>query len=243
MQKCVLSSSYLRSASWNSEELLCNAILNPSILSKWQKSSMKDVVLHDMHSEKDSEYFSKAIHELNISFSEDFLAFERLWLKDEFNHYMGFRYLLGLIFEESISEVEKHSLPPDFGTLIPLLQDEFHLCLLLAYDEIVTTKLYISEYSSYDEAADPFISRWIRYVARDEAYHFGNLLKIMLTHYPHRVHEIPMFVEQLINYELSIQNYGKTFVLDRAGYRLSRSFLLQCVQPLLTFVRKHISNR
>jgi len=204
---------------------------------------MKEVILHDMHSEKDSESFSKAIHELNIGLSEDFLAFEQLWLKDELNHYTGFRSLLGLICAEPRNEVEEQARLLSFDALMPLLQDEFHLCLLLAYDEIITTTLYISEYSSYDEAADPFISQWIRYVARDEAYHFGNLLKIMLTHYSHKFHEMPTLVEQLIKHELSIQNYGKTFVLDRAGYHLSRSFLLQCVQPLLIFARKHSPNR
>jgi hypothetical protein len=203
---------------------------------------MQNLILHDMYSERHSEHFSKAIHALDIDLSEDFLAFEHLWLSDELNHYAGFRYLFGLIIGEPVdNKVEKQSYVPNFSNLFSFFQDEFHLCLLLAYDEIVTTRLYIEEYPLYDEAGDPFISRWIRYVARDEAYHFGNLLKVLLANFSHRFHEIPIVVNRLINQELSSQNYSETFVLDRAGYCLSHSFLFQCVQPLLRFARKHIS--
>jgi hypothetical protein len=181
---------------------------------------LKDLLWHEICSEYDARRFAHYFHSSKIELSTEFLRFERSWLGDEENHYRGFLNIYSTLFKvpsaklTSLVRVRRSG----FSQITHFVQDEFHLCILLAYDEIVTGNGYATDFPIYDALGDPTLSTWIRTVCREEVHHFRNAIELLRFHYASRLSEISDILAELVNHDSQLADYSGTFVLDHQHY-------------------------
>jgi len=185
----------------------------------WGWSSLRELLWHEVCSEYDARHFLAHSLRRGGSMSADFSRFKDLWLAEENNHYLGFRRLyqrLTLMSETRLDRqlmdraVSFHSM--DF------VVDEFSTCVLLAYDEMVTSRAYPLDYPIYDSFGDAALSRWIRKVCRDEVYHCCNVVAVLRRNHLERFDEIPSLIDEIADASPKSAAYGGTFALDHQGF-------------------------
>ena len=98
------------------------------------------------------------------------------------------------------------------------LEVEFIIYLILAFDEILTTKSYGSEIGLYTSFGCSSISEWFRNVTRDEAYHFKNAMEVIRKNHSEGICEIPRVIDSFIYWDLERNGYDRTFVLGHDFY-------------------------
>jgi hypothetical protein len=91
--------------------------------------------------------------------------------------------------------------------------DEFSILVALAYDKTATTKAYTADFSLYCSLGASF-HRWIMRVAKDEGYHFANVVRLLCRNYPLRQHKINRILQKLVKWDLESGTYRGTFILD-----------------------------
>ena len=116
-----------------------------------------------------------------------------------------------------------HTLVIVFMFSLPININYFFICLLIAYDEILTTKSYATDHELYLSFGHPAFFEWIKQVTRDEAYHFHNAMEVIRLRHSNRINEIPETIELMLNWDLQKNEYAGTFVLDHDWY--SEEFL------------------
>lgn len=217
-----------KSQPWNSDDLIGHI----------QKSSIKCPVpainqlqqtfWDNLCSEYDAENFCLFLEKYNVQLSPEFKAFEFVWRRDEYNHYLGFRHIYSILYGKSFEaiETELKQRYVDFNPIKSMLEDEFKICLLLAYDEIATTKSYAEDYGFYSSFGPSELLKWIKLVTRDEAYHFNNCMELIGKNFYDRIAEIPNLVDQFVEWDLNRNEYIGTFVLDHENYSIN--FLQSC---------------
>lgn len=193
-------------------------IVDELVRRTWGKSTLEELLWHEVCSEYDARHLLSFSIGSGSHMSADFARFTDLWLADENNHYVGFRYLYqkitGIKATELDHKVKNREISFDE---IPFVTDEFTTCVLLAYDEMVTAKAYPLDYAIYDLLDQKPISQWIRLVCRDEIYHCVNVINILRKNHSRRLGEIPQLIELIskISHEAP---YSGTFVLDYEGF-------------------------
>lgn len=197
----------------------------------------KDFFLHAAYTEYDAENFCRHLDALDLSFSPEFMAFEKAWRKDEHNHYLGFRKLYSVIYNESEEEIAKRieERPYDFTPIKEYFKDEFSICLIIGYDEILTTMAYSQELKMYDSFKNKSVSGWMRDVTRDESYHFHNVMEVIALNHKERINEIPGMLRNLVSRDLERHEYKSTFVLDHDWY--SEDFLNKGAMIILKYFK------
>lgn len=214
-----------KSISWDSSTFLIGLNRSDILLTEKFIQEKEEFFLHAAYTEFDAENLCRHLEKMNYDFSPEFLAFEKVWRRDEWNHYLGFRFLYSIMYnqtQEDIAEIiEKR--PSDFTSLSAFFKDEFFICLLIAFDEILTTKSYTSEYGLYKSFGHPSFLKWIKAVTRDESYHFYNAMEVIRIRHRRRIHEIPTIIDSFVSYDLNRNGYQGTFVLDHDWY--SKEFL------------------
>jgi hypothetical protein len=217
-----------KSKVWDSEKLIghldrSKIRLTPAIIHQ-----NKETFWDNLASEYDAENFCRFLQDEGFLMSLEFKAFEFVWRRDEYNHYLGFRHIYSTLYEIDKNTLTKDlkAKPINFSPIKTLLEDEFKVCLLLAYDELATTKSYAGDYAFYASFGHPNFLQWIKWVTRDEAYHFNNCMEIIGKNHYHRIGEISLLVDQFIEWDLARNEYQGTFVLDHANY--DEDFLLSC---------------
>lgn len=186
-------------------------------------------------SEYDAENFCLFLETSRLHLSREFKAFEFVWRRDEYNHYLGFKHIYSIFYEESFEAIDTNlrNRPFDFSPIKSMLEDEFKICLLLAYDEIATTKSYAADYDFYTSLGPKELLIWIKLVTRDEAYHFHNCMELIKNRFYHRIAEIPNLVDQFVKWDIARNEYIGTFVLDHDNY--SVDFLQSCAKIMKTY--------
>lgn len=204
-----------------------------------RRESIADTMWSNICAEYDAENFCKKLEELNHSFPPEFLAFERAWRRDEFNHYLGFRRLYSLAFGLDEEEIHRKVIarPINFGPISEFLQDPFMICMIVAYDELATSKGYAEEVTEYRNMGPKQLESWIKLVAKDEANHFLNCIDVIKLCFSDRITEIPTILDKLIEISLSETEYGGTFVLDHQGDEYTPEFLERCKAIFLAHFR------
>lgn len=212
----------LLSRSWDSLEMLGKLGREDITLPQSQVDQKKDFFLHAAYTEFDADNFCKHLNTLAITFSDEFKLFERVWRKDELNHYIGFRYLYSILYGSTVEEVGKiiETRKYDFSRIEPFFRDEFTICLLIAFDEILTAKGYGSEQNLYASLGSQTFSEWFKLVTMDEAYHFRNIMEVIRLKHSDRINEIPTLIERFIEWDVMRNDYSSTFVLDHDYYSL-----------------------
>jgi rubrerythrin len=110
-----------------------------------------DTILGDLYAEHDAKNFCEYLQQSGITFTPEFKKMEKSWRLDESNHYQGFCQIYSLLYHKSIEEIERKlaAYQPDFLSIQQFLQDEFSICVVLAYDELATTKAYCQDFELY----------------------------------------------------------------------------------------------
>jgi hypothetical protein len=217
-----------KSRPWSSELLIGQLTKKEVKLPEDFIDQNKSIFWDNLCSEYDAENFCNFLKREDISLTEDFKAFEYIWRRDEYNHYLGFRHIYSILYgieaDKIVSDIGKRVI--NFEPIKDLLRDEFKVCLLLAYDEIATAKSYAQDFDLYELFGHPHFDKWIRLVTRDEAYHFNNCMEVIGKNFYHRKAEIPDLVNLFLEWDCSRNEYQGTFVLDHGNY--SQEFLSKC---------------
>lgn len=226
---CYPSTSFVpKSVPWNSAALIGHLDRSKIVLPDSVLASHNDTLWDAMCAEYDAENFCNYLKTEGFNLSPEFKAFEYVWRRDEHNHYLGFRHIYSILYggtgEELVSKIRLRVV--DFAPIREMLEDEFMLCLLLAYDEIATTKSYALDYGFYKSLGHGNFLKWIKLVTRDEAYHFNNCMELIGRNHYHRASEIPGLVDKFIEWDLNRNEYQGTFVLDHMTY--GEDFLVSC---------------
>ena len=186
----------------------------------WDVASFRALLTHEILSEYDASLFSRSLGALRVPLSDDFRSFERDWLRDEQRHHRGFRWLYAKLYGDSVRKIdaELEHRAAELEVIRDFLQDEFSLLVLLAYDEIVTTKAYVRDFPIYDSFRRPELSKFIRLVARDEAFHFKRIVAMLRSRFAEKLGEVPATLGLVLAADRVDRPYAATFVLDHRGF-------------------------
>jgi hypothetical protein len=194
--------------------------------------NLKSLLWHEICSEYDARRLSQCLFSGIKYLSPEFLAFRKCWLADESNHFDGFSILYSALFGEAIeSIVEKIQGRPIDLTRLDFINDEFSVCVLLAYDELVTAQAFKVEFPIYDSLNSSGVSDWIRLVQSDEIYHGVGAVKVILKNHRHRLMEIPSLLDRIALFDSDQETYSGAFVLDHQG--VEKAFIVKAKTSVL----------
>ncbi len=230
-----------KSLTWSSEAVLQDIARRDFTISDKQVADLEGLFWNDLCSEHDAENICQYMENAGYKYNSSFSAFEKAWRRDEWNHYLGFRKIYSSLYgtpEEQLAS-RLASREVDFEPIREFLEDEFVFTLVLAYDEIATTKAYSMDHDLYRSFGDPRLHQWIRLVTRDEAFHFHNCMELIRLEHADRISEIPGHVNKFIQWDLGGHDYKGTFVLDHEGYYFTPNFLNDCGQRIVDYFERY----
>ncbi len=219
-----------RTRSWESSVVLRGVTRSEIAVDDRALEQPRQLFEFDMYTEYDSEHFCRYLERRRANgmrFTPEFLAFERVWRRDERNHYLGYRHLLEICGGPSEDESHQRMLEraADFSPIEQYLEDEFTICCVLAYDEIVTANSCRMDFPLFASFGAPRLRKWIRLVARDEAFHFLNVLDVVRLRHAHRIASVPSVLAALRRYDGAGNPYLSTFVMDHDPERFAPDLL------------------
>lgn len=231
----------LRNSTWSSVALLARVKPSDIIASSEIREEIHKDIWGDMNAEHDAEHLWDFIRGSGIDFSKEFEVVLNDWRKDEFNHYLGLRQICSMVYNIPESKIDKraHSRAPNFTPMKHLLTDEFQVCVVLAYDELISTLGYREHFNAYKQLGPKAIEQWIRFAARDESYHYRNLVDLIATRHAERIPEVRPFLDRVLEYEFAPEmKYHATFLLDHIDEAASTGFLPNCAQMVCDYFSK-----
>jgi hypothetical protein len=227
----------LRTARWNSAKVLRGLTKDDVCLSREEVANRKEFLWNAMLTEYDARNLARYLTTRAIRSSPEFLLFKRAWSHDEWNHYLGFRQVYSMLYDEPEDKITEQ-LEMDSGNfelIAEFLDDEFKVCLVLAYDEIATFKSYLAEFPFY-KALDMKVFRWFQRVTKDELNHFLNCMEIIRCKHSARSSEIASTIDMFIKWDIERHPYLRTFILDHYWY--SQRFLEHCGELIGGYLAK-----
>ncbi len=212
-----------KSRGWHALELL--GTLTPADFTRMtadQRAAEEPMFWESVCSEYDAENLCLELErrrDAGAYYSPEFWSFEKVWRRDEMNHYVGFRRLYTLIYgkPEAEIEAEMQQRAADFSAFGEFLTDEFKLCLMLAYDELATTRSYATDVPFFRSLGHPALAQWIERVRGDEALHYLNALRVAQARFPDRMATAPAVIAHILDLDLTPGAYRATFILDHQG--------------------------
>lgn len=231
-----------RHKEWNAIELLRD-VTSDQLKKIDNFEEAKELFLFDMITEYDSQHLSEYINTMEKSgmqFTDEFNLFKSAWMKDEWNHYVGYRRLYSL--SSSIDENDLHqdviNREYDFTPISHMLSDEFQLCLVLAYDELFTTLSCKQDMPLYRSFGISSLAKWNKLVARDEAYHFKNIIDVITRRHKNRISDAAKVLDEFIEWDMSGNKYENTFVLDHDESRYSKEYLTNIRDKIISQLKR-----
>ena len=212
-------------------------------LSPEEKYCNEEMFWHSTCTEYDSKRFYKKIKLSKLKISHPLELFLNKWLQDEISHANGFIKIYSTIYnqDEVFVREKLDSRLSDFSMIDDFFEDEFKLCLLLAYDEIVTTHVYHRSIPFYENIGSSKFGLWIKRIKTDEARHFVGVIKILQKYHGSRRSEVEKILNEIIKIDSNIEEYKATFVLDHScpEFPLSQDELTSiCVKTILMKLRQ-----
>lgn len=223
----------IRQKNWDAVETLVG-LKQPVKIPVGRKKEFWRELWNDLCSEYDSAHFYRYLTGLGIEFSPEFIKVLDRWKSDEENHARGFGKLIEICFEKNEDWIHRHlaKRSSDFSSLSWFFEDEFRLCLLLAYDELATTLSYQLDKPFYRAIGGQHLERWIDLIKADEAAHFINVLRVIKSNHRHRIGEGRAILEKSLKMDLEKKSYDGTFVLDHTGTPFTPVMLTSCVNRI-----------
>ena len=232
---------------WKAASLLADFNETTLRLQPEERAQNQDMFWRSICSEHDARHFYRHLINAGPALPWSFQDFLAGWLADEVNHARGFkivyRSIYGVSFEEIERELQDRSI--DFSRIEEFFQDLQSACLLFAYDELVTTRVYQLSIPFYDGLQTQVGSEWIRRLVYDEAQHFRAVMKVLFEHCSGTSQHAEKTLCRIIEIDLSQPEYRGTFVLDHVcpefpfGKRDLEALVQRCiVAPLRNFHRR-----
>lgn len=226
---------------WTSEAILKD--MSPSIIAESDAmQSFKQELLKNVFAEYDAVNLSNYL-KANGIYSPEFYEFERYWLRDENNHFRGLKKIYSSLFSANEKEIENSASrrEGDFSNLVEILDDEFSLCVCLAFDELASTRGYAADFHLYDSFGCFSVSKWIRLAAKDEMLHSINAIKIIKNNHPIQIPNAPSVLKKILSLENgAIGEYKSTFLLDHdsdpGNNPFNEHFLAKCASDVYQYL-------
>jgi hypothetical protein len=227
---------------WESTSMLSQLSPNDICRELATEPGFKRILRNDTAAEYDAENLCRYLEERSLtgdlSLTPAFKKFEKSWRRDEMNHAFGFAMLESLLFDISVDDIfrELRLGVPNFKVLADqgFFDDEFSTSVVIAYDEISTTRSYAEDYRMrYPKFKNGILLDWIKQVAIDERRHFTNIVNVIKTEHANRIPEIPELLSRILKWENSEHEYGRTFVLDHTGEQFTPNFINKSAEKFL----------
>lgn len=191
----------------------------------------------DIFSEGDAQSLYDYLVTRRCELSGSFQIMLSLWLEDELKHYQALRRVYqaisGIRFAEmdQIFQARVHEIEP----ILPVLVDEFTILVAFMFDEIGSVYSYRRDLQEYYAYCGPDIQKIGHHLVKDEGVHFHNAAQLLLSHYVHRLAEVPRLLMEIANLETRLGKYYKTFFLDHAQeqFRFPPNFNQLIIQVVL----------
>ncbi len=231
-----------KSRPWSALEVLLPVTQGAISLSQQARDDVEPILWNDLCSEYDAEHFCVMLEESGLKFSDEFISFEKVWRRDEYNHYLGFRRIYSLFYredEEAITERLKRR-KPDFTDMTEFITDEFKLCLILAYDELATTRAYGEDVPFYKSIGPDAFNVWIKNVRADEAVHYLNCIRVAQVRHHDHLSEAKDILQRILELDLNTKEYYATFILDHKGPPFTPEMLQGCVDTIVDVLHKPV---
>jgi hypothetical protein len=187
-------------------------------LDSLDKETQEPMFWRSICSEHDARHFYRHLLESRISLPWQFEDFLPRWLADEVNHARAFKILYRSIYGTSFDEIESalRKRAIDFSPVQEFFDDLQSLCLLFAYDELVTTQVYRRSIPFYEALGFVSSGKWARRLVFDEAQHFSAVMNVLMQYCDRDADRAEATLMRIIDVDLQQEEYGGTFVLDHS---------------------------
>ncbi|OGT36643.1 MAG: hypothetical protein A3F11_11575 [Gammaproteobacteria bacterium RIFCSPHIGHO2_12_FULL_37_14] len=159
------------------------------------------------------------------------------WLSDEINHAHAFQILYHHIYHESQDSISQRlvSRQTNFSMIDEFFSDLPSTCLLLAYDELITTHVYHQSIDFYDKLGSTMFSEFIRRLKYDEAKHYFGIISIVKDQFSGKRALAESLLNKIIQVDDAMDDYYGTFVLDHAcpEFPLSKSNIMMLCEKII----------
>lgn len=201
---------------WSSERLLRNVSADDIKLSLQERRASEGLLWRSICSEHDARHFFRELITVGPKLPwkmQDFLA---KWFADEVNHARGFKILYEKLYRLPREAIEERlaTRPIDFSHLVEFFGSLFAVCILFAYDELVTTHVYERSAGFFKQWGVPAVTEWGRKLVHDEASHYRALMSIMREYCADQATLAEGLLIRVIDVDLAQADYHGTFVLD-----------------------------
>lgn len=232
-----------KSRPWDALATLAALTPEDITLTPEARADAEPSIWHDLSSEYDAENLCLELErrrDAGAVYSPEFWSFEHVWRRDEYQHYVSFQRLYALIYGESEASIAKrlHARAADFSHFGEFLDDEFKLCLMLAYDELCTTRAYAEDIPFYQGMGPAPLHDWIVNVRADEATHYMNALRVAQVRHVDRLDETETIMDQILTLDLTPSEYQATFILDHKGSSYPPELLRGCATTVFEQIRR-----
>ena len=199
-----------------------------------ERIELEAVLWEDVASEYDARFLSRELAARRPLWGAPLRAAERHWAREERDHHNGFRAVFEAGFGATRDvDAELAARAPDFTPFLELLDDEFALACLWAYDEFATVRVYRHYLPLYARLGPEFVA-FVHGVIADEARHYASFLEVARQHFPERHADLPAVLERIRAVEG--QPYAATFLLDHDDPVFSARLLASAERALLEHV-------
>ncbi|MFT6833446.1 MAG: hypothetical protein ACJAZN_003631 [Planctomycetota bacterium] len=212
-----------RRRSWDVDSLMTPVTADQVRCSSRSAKEHEPRLWMDLVAEYDARLLQAELIRRGMRYSHEFRAFIDAWAVDEDKHADGLLRLYSLVCRESESSVLARLSAREgcFESLSEVLDDEFRLTLLFAYDEAMSTHGYSEDIPFYASLGPPAFETLIRELKNDEAVHYANAVGLLAVLHRDRVAEVRVVLDELIALDAGQESYRGTFVLDHATDQFS----------------------
>lgn len=199
---------------------------------------MQPFIWRDLCSESDSDNFLHWLRSFGPGgYSTEFEVFLSRWIEDERRHAASFLKLYSELYSvpyDLINQMLAQRIV-NFDPIASFLEDEFSVCVLIAYDEIATVMSYQQDVAFYDLLDKRTHGKLIRNVIKDEGQHFSSILDVIERCHSDRLGEIPSKLGRLLQWDIAKPEYQNTFVMDHSTFYFTPEILARCVHHVLKY--------
>lgn len=198
---------------WSAMDLFSTVNAEDIRVDEVKKNEYRPFIMADLCVESDASNLYRELVE-HHTLSKEFRQFLEPWHQEEINHATGFCRIMNLLFgmddAQLIREVTLRK--ADFSRLESVLDDEFKLAIMLAYDECASTMSYKQD-TFYQSLGPVEFNQWITLVIKDEARHFMNAVKLIHCKHRGRLHETQRVLDDILAMDSANHPYQATFLL------------------------------
>lgn len=186
-----------------------------SALEPLARRGLRAMLWADLSSEYDARFLKDHLETEGVALGEGFRRALAVWAEDEQEHCAGFREVYHAAFGTPLpqldAELARRASEVDFAPIAHLMEDEFSIACLFAYDELATVRAYRANRERYELLGKELV-QFVAEVTADEGRHFAAFLRLLRDEHTSRLVDAPAVIDRIRASEGVA--YANTFVLD-----------------------------